>query len=322
MLDIPSVQFNQLDAFSCCKDGSNSNLDESDIYKLNRLAHYLPKQFYRRQDKEIPLFNLNAELCNPYFTARFWEHCRRLGSNLPDSYFESLHFELISVFRSGLADTRPIQHLVSAWAMAESGKTLRIAGGLFTSDLSIVVGLPLPDARKRSFFTETLEPLFRSRTSSGFDVLVIGFPMPRGMRAILKKPARLESIYHFDRWDVAAIDNDSASALTRHSLTGRCLIETVNALARCYVIWDASYHQEQADFVIFALQDRVWSDPLPFGAHFWEGALSPLISDHLRILELRRLPGQKNRLQERKLIAKMAAIDIHMPGIHLTSVEI
>jgi hypothetical protein len=277
------IEIQTLQRLSQAGDRFDFSMSDSEAYTFAKLARY-------------SLFNVNAELCNPYFSARFWRHCLHIGAHLPASYFESLALELITV--SGLSAT-PIQHLATTWRTADKA---RVAGAQFTSDLAFLAAANTPMEQKAQLVRQSIGALVPAR----YDLVAIGFELPPGMKqaaAALSTHEPWQSAAHFS---VFRATEEDVARVSAQSLTARLFLTATGCDVACFYLEVRHFVPGTWPFMVFVLSSPSAGADLR-SADFWSGALTPLVADSMRTFEFKDLPGQKSRLSERRRAADAAA---------------
>jgi hypothetical protein len=279
-------------------DGFRFLLDEGDAFTLSKLARYPLKADERWRDFQYSVFNVNVELLNPYFSLRFWNHCIRMGAQLPAQYLESLTLDMLTV-RSESSET-PVQHFVSSWRDDEG---TRVAGAVFTSDLSFLVASKASVEQKALLVRHTIGCLVPSL----YDVIAIGFELPARMKQAAAQIAKREPHLNGGHFDVFRASNEDIGAISAQSLTARLFLSATHCHVQCFVVELRRFVPGTWKFVVFVLSAGE-SERLVSSSRFWSCAITPLAADSLRTQELRGLPGQKSRWAERRKMAEAAAI--------------
>lgn len=283
MSDHGTIEIQNLQRLSKAGGGFEFSVNEREAYTFAKLARY-------------SLFNVNAELCNPYFSARFWRHCQRIGAHLPDPYFESLTLDLMTV--RGFSAS-PIQHLATSWR-AQDGA--RVAGAQFTSDLAFLAASHTSMAQKALLVRQSIGTLIPAH----YDLVAIGFELPPGMKQAAAAIGRHEPWQSAKHFQVFRADEADVARISAQSLTARLFLSATGCVVNCFYLEVRRFVPGTWQFMVFVLSDRP-AGPERLTVDFWSGALTPLVADSLRTYEFKNLPGQKNRLSERRRTADAAA---------------
>lgn len=205
--------------------------------------------------------------------------------------------------------------------LALGRKTYRCAGGLFASDLSVVLSLDLPDAAKLSLLRHCLSALLRPSFDDGYDLITIMFPLPKKLTdCITSQEAGSDSVLMKEDGKICIYDGqlvihrvDSAKVL-KYSLTAKALTAApLNAeifIASGFMpevsADDLSLSCERCAFLVYVCQ--------PFGLHslidsrsFWSKAMASGLADRARLRLLNKMPGQSSRVHERRELAYESA---------------
>ena len=277
--------------------GLEFHMNDADAYRFTRMARYPIAARPRRPGHWDSPFNVNAELLNPYFSARFWRHCMDIGAQLPSDCLASLSLDLITAPPE--VCVAPVQHLVSSWR--HYGE-LRVAGAMFTSDLAFLAGSGETLEQKGRVMRHTIGALLPAH----YDLMAIGFELPPGMTAAADLIAQREPCQRAEHFEVFRASDAETAALSAQSLTANLFLSATGCEAQCYVIDVRHFMPGTVRFVVFLLSDgqgRREAD----SAGFWSCALIPLVADSLRTCEFNDTPGQKSRLMERRKLAQVEA---------------
>lgn len=335
----------RLISFNRLKNSSVGKLKGADVAKLHQLSKYAVHQSDFSEGRRQFLFNINSELFNPVFAREFWRLCRKPSINVGGDYWHSLRLEfaeyfvenslvnyrcLVSkrgVFQPPDSYLRIAMHLMSTWRLVYIEESLRIAGGLFVSDLSATAKLRITKKKKYGLIRLTLKRLLHSNLKNGFDVIVVGFPAPKRWRQFSKFPENdksiripLSKVTSSLSGDLAILQlNRELLQLSKVSLTTKALIS--KPLSASVFLVNVVIQQCRHDstippnfvqsFAVFCLVNQKHQKQILKDFGFWERALIPLLADWQRLRLLKLLPGQKNRLDERRKIASLAVKTIY-----------
>jgi hypothetical protein len=271
-------------------------MDEAAACRFARLARYPLANRERRPGHWDSPFNVNAELLNPYFSQRFWQHCLEIGAQLPAHGLDTLALDLITA--PPAACVAPVQHLVSSWRHGEQ----RVAGAMFTSDLAFLAGSSETLEQKGRVMRDTIGALLPAH----YDLMAIGFELPPGMTPAADLIAGREPWQGGEHFDVFRANEAETATISAQSLTANLFLTATGCRAECFVLDVRQFMAGTVRFVVFLLSDgetRRHAD----SAGFWSCALIPLVADSLRTYEFKDTPGQKSRLMERRKLAQAAA---------------